>query len=108
MSKDNKIAAIQRRKAFIAILSLYVGFVLARMAWYFSVQRGLVLQDDVWILYGLIPSLEFAVAAICLQIRALWSLRHEMQRGARVAEVMSAIAVAAILAWVIAVLVSGL
>ena len=50
MSKDNKIAAIQRRKAFIAILSLYVGFVLARMAWYFSVQRGLVLQDDVWIL----------------------------------------------------------
>lgn len=70
MSKDNKIAAIQRRKAFIAILSLYVGFVLARMAWYFSVQRGLVLQDDVWILYGLIPSLVFAVAAICLQIRA--------------------------------------
>ena len=50
----------------------------------------------------------FAVAAICLHIRALWSLRHEMQRGARVADVMSAIAVAAILAWVIAVLVSGL
>ena len=79
MSKDNKIAAIQQRKAFIAILSLYVGFVLARMAWYCSVQRGLVLQDDVWILYGLIPSLVFAVAAICLQIRALWSFRDRSE-----------------------------